>query len=75
MYIIELYDQYKFNSWTCKCSKAFYLQFFHPKGVVQTLQKKMSECGLLMFVILKVVSGGNISFVVLCKAEGIGVQR
>lgn len=37
VYIIELPDQYKFNSWTCKCSKAFYLQFFHPKGIVQTL--------------------------------------
>lgn len=37
--------------------------------------EKMSNCGLLRSIILKVVSDRNISFVVLCEAEGIGVQR
>lgn len=37
---IDLPGQYKCNIQTCKCSKAFYLGFFHPKGVVQMLQKK-----------------------------------
>lgn len=72
--IIELPDQYKFNSWTCKCSKAFYLQFF-LKDIVQTLQKKMSKCGLLRYIIVKVVSAGKTSFVILCRSEGVGVQR
>lgn len=74
VYIIDLPDQYKFNSWTCKCSKAFYLQCFHPNGIVQTLQK-VSKCGSLRCTIWKVVSDRNISFVVLCEAESIGLQR
>lgn len=41
MYIIELPDQYKFNSWTCKCNKAFYFQFFHPRYCADTRGKNV----------------------------------
>lgn len=41
MYIIELPDQYKFNGWTCKCNKAFYFQFFHPRYCADTTGKNV----------------------------------
>lgn len=71
VYSIDLPGQYKFNIQTCKCSKAFYLGFFHPKGTTEKVLKR----GLLRSIILKVVSDGNINYVILHEAEGTGVQR
>lgn len=75
VYIIELPDQYKFNSWTCKCSKAFYLQFFHPKGIVQTLQAKNVKMWIVKVYHSKSSQCQEPSFVVLGGSESIEAQR